>query len=106
MLHRTLTASRATSSPTVVPAPVPTPSVIPEAQREAQKVLSLILAGGTSRCETPPEAGAVPLPLDEALLRLSEGEEVWLRIAYPEGPCRRRTLILHTLSDAESLLAG
>lgn len=102
MRHLTLTETRA------LPSPVQNlvPTAIPEDMREAQKALSLILAGGTSRCETPPESGAAPLPLDEALLRLSEGEEVWLRIAYPEGPCRRRTLILSSLSDAESLLAS
>ena len=102
MRHLTLTES------TALPSPPPTlvPAVIPEAMQEAQKALSLILAGGTSRCETPPEAGASPLPLDEALLRLSEGEEVWLRIAYPEGPCRRRTMVLTSLNDAENLLAS
>jgi hypothetical protein len=102
MRHLTLTETRA------LPSPVQNlvPAMIPEDMRDAQKALSLILAGGTSRCETPPEAGASPLPLDEALLRLSEGEEVWLRIAYPEGPCRRRTMILTSLSDAESLLAS
>ena len=105
MRQLTLTDSRTLPSPT--PSPVSPPvSEVPEPMREAQKALSLILAGGTSRCETPPEAGAAPLPLDEALLRLSEGEEVWLRIAYPEGPCRRRTLVLSSLSDAESLLAS
>lgn len=102
MRQLTLTDSRALPS---FPSPL-AESAVPEPLREAQKVLSLILSGGTSRCETPPEFGAAPLPLDEALLRLSEGEEVWLRIAYPEGPCRRRTLILNSLQDAETLLAS
>ncbi len=105
MRHLTLTETRALPSPSAELV-VPVASELAEPLREAKKALSLILSGGTSRCETPPEAGASPLPLDEALMRLSEGEEVWLRIAYPEGPCRRRTLVLNSLSDAESLLAS
>lgn len=103
MRHLTLTESRAL--PSTAPA-APAAAEIPDAMREAQEALSLVLAGGTSRCETPPESGAAPLPLEAALLRLSEGEEVWLRIAYPEGPCRRRTMVLTSLEDAERLLAS
>lgn len=88
------------------PPPVAIPAALPAPMTDAHQALSLILAGGTSRCETPPESGATPLPLDEALMRLSEGEEVWLRISYPEGPCRRRTLVLTSLEDAEGLIAS
>lgn len=97
MRHLTLTETPALPS---------LPVEVPASMQEAQRALALVLAGGTSHCEMPPEVGASPLPLDEALLRLSEGEEVWLRIAYPEGACRRRTLILNSLEDAERLLAG
>lgn len=89
-----------------VPVPTPADTLVPADMQAAQQALALILAGGTSRCESPPESGSAPMPLTEALLRLSEGEEVWLRIAYPEGPCRRRTLILQSLTDAENLLAS
>lgn len=91
---------------TLANTPAPPDARVPAELKEAQKALSVILAGGTSRCESSPEAGSAPLPITEALLRLSEGEEVWLRISYPEGPCRRRTLILQSLEDAESLLAS
>lgn len=105
MRQLTLTDSRTVPAPQSTPVSPPVFQV-PDGMREAQKALALILAGGTSRCETPPEAGAVPLPLEAALWRLSEGEEVWLRISYPEGSCRRRTMILTSLEDAERLLAS
>ncbi|GEM_PF-7096147 len=105
MRHLTITESPSLLAVTSPPGSLKTPTV-PGPMKEAQKALSLILAGGTSRCETPPEAGAAPLPLTDALWRLSEGEEVWLRISYPEGPCRKRTMILSSLEDAENLLAS